>query len=201
DPQQGLGAQDLVHTLEREFPALGLQAQQADAQSISSLSVQASGGARSEVHGADGSGARGEPLEPLLGPPGMLGPHMVLPDGAVVPGLAGAGQMPLGMVPMGFHPGMMYMPPPPMPGMYGMPPMQMGGDQLMLMKMMMPDMYGQMGAAAAAQPGVPHMPAHSFGMQYPNMQMTMPPDASASQAPGPAFPPQSHHQHQQHRQE
>ncbi|KAI9501664.1 hypothetical protein GGI26_004196 [Coemansia sp. RSA 1358] len=46
-----LGTQDLVDTLEREFPALSIKPQHVDNQSISSLSVQASGGVPSESNG------------------------------------------------------------------------------------------------------------------------------------------------------
>ncbi|KAJ2236570.1 hypothetical protein IWW45_001698, partial [Coemansia sp. RSA 485] len=48
---ESLGSQDLVDTLEREFPALNVKLHQADSQSISSLSVQASVGVPSETNG------------------------------------------------------------------------------------------------------------------------------------------------------
>ncbi|KAJ2714682.1 hypothetical protein H4R23_005732, partial [Coemansia sp. Cherry 401B] len=225
-----LGAQDLVDTLEREFPALGLRPRQIDTQSISSLSVQASGGAPSETNGAARRGSVGshgaassdaastqgplqgpaEAMAMAMPPQGMLGmppPHMLMP-GMVNPAM---GQVPpMGMMPMGFPPNMMFgmMPPPPPHGMYGampanVPLAQMGGDQLLMMKMMgdvPPGMYGQMSAAPSLPP---HMPAHSFAMAYPNMPMTLPPSAdavaaaaaaAASQAPVQPYP--SHAQQQ-----
>ncbi|KAJ2807469.1 hypothetical protein H4R21_000463 [Coemansia helicoidea] len=184
------GPRDMVDPLERAFPALSLKPHQADTQSISSLSVQASLGAPSETNDGSvrrssigshdterdmASSALGQPISAADaanimstvadGPPlpeqvqlppafsmrGMMAmppppPHMVLPNGAMVPGMASGppmpgpmpgqmpgpmpgqmpGQMPpMGMVPppghhMGFPPNMMFgMMPPPPPGMYG----------------------------------------------------------------------------------
>ncbi|KAJ2140512.1 hypothetical protein J3F82_005649, partial [Coemansia sp. RSA 637] len=179
-------APDLVDTLEREYPALGGQA--VDAQSISSLSVQASGGAPSEANGSVGSGSS----QPM-GMSSQAVSQAILAQAAMAQAISQpmaqtiSQPMGQGITPMNTQPmGMMGMPPPHMmmPGMnpalgqlpmpmgppmgfhpnmmYGMPmPGMMGlphmNDQLMLMKMMAdPPMYGQM----SGPPNMPHI-AHS----------------------------------------
>ncbi|KAJ1943925.1 hypothetical protein GGF37_002430, partial [Kickxella alabastrina] len=137
-----LGVHDAAGSLEREFPALGIKAQQADNRSVSSLSVQPSVGAPSEANSEAAQNPEVQPMamhqmavggiampapEPMqqmhhaMPPPqgmmGMLPPHMMMP-GMVHPSSMGGQMPPMGgqMPPMG---GQM----PPMGGQ--MPPMGM----------------------------------------------------------------------------
>ncbi|KAJ2745742.1 hypothetical protein GGI20_001912 [Coemansia sp. BCRC 34301] len=160
-----------------------------------------------------------------LAPPGMIGmppqqqqqqQHMMLPDGTLLPGMV----PPMGMMlPMGFHPNMMYgmMPP---PGMFGgMPPVNVPmsqinsipgptneHQQMMLMKMMMSDMpppgmmFGQMGSGPQQMGPPPHLPPHmySVGMAYPGMPASVP---SSSEAGGAAQPTSQAFQQQQQQQQ
>ncbi|KAJ1729148.1 hypothetical protein LPJ61_003665 [Coemansia biformis] len=238
-----LGPRDLVDTLERGFPALGIKAHQGDNQSISSLSVQASGGAPSETN--DGSARRssagshvtatereagssassnqvpaaatcraGPPhagqavsgagagramstvaeavglqgpmqLPPAYPPQGMMGmpppPHMMLPDGVMVPGMGNPPPMP-GTMP-GPMPGHM---PVPMPGQMSgqMPPMgmmpppghHMGFPPNMMFGMMPPPppgMYGGMGPMNVPLPQMGGVPGSAGDHQQQMMLMKM----------------------------
>ncbi|KAJ2008514.1 hypothetical protein H4R26_000130 [Coemansia thaxteri] len=230
-----LGTHDLVDTLEREFPALNGKPRGGDNHSASSLSVQASAGVGSLSPSAaslNPSVVSLNPSVPSLHPSlaaspeavqmqmqhGMLGmaaapvqQHMIFPDGTVMPGMVGA---PMGMVPMGFHPGLMYgmmpPPPPPPPGMFGGGGLHGPGSehqQMMLMKMMMQQdmMFGQMGAApphmysaAMAYPGAGPGHGPGPGMAAPMPTLTDAGMASSGVAPHPHPHPHPHPQFQQH---
>ncbi|KAJ1867437.1 hypothetical protein LPJ78_000993 [Coemansia sp. RSA 989] len=174
----GLGTGDLVDTLEREFPALGLEPRHADVQSVSSLSVQASGGVPSEPGTAparrDSRGSDQPSEQPGVMAPQAV-PQMMVPEGAMVPGMVGPAMGPLGMLPLGFPPGMLYGMLPPHAPMYG----AMGpGDH------MMPP-YGQLGAVPPQG-----MPPHSLAGMYAGMPP--PPAAKVPQPFPPSQPPQQH---------
>ncbi|KAJ1721245.1 hypothetical protein LPJ53_004202 [Coemansia erecta] len=159
-------------------------------------------------------------------PPGMLGmmpPHMMMPDGQMIPGLV---PPPMGMIPpqhpMGFHPNMMFgmMPP---HGMYGglppvsMPMGQMGpmpnsmaagsgltSEQHQQMMMLMKMMPGEMppGMIYSQMSGGPPPPPHMFsaGIPYQGPPMQIPgssePNISigAPQSSSQAFPQHSQQQ-------
>ncbi|KAJ2453241.1 hypothetical protein EV183_002395 [Coemansia sp. RSA 2336] len=180
-PEAGgaLGSGDLVDTLEREFPALGLQPSH-DVQSVSSLSVQASGGAPSEPgtapHGSEqpSEQSSGQPS----GQPGVL-PAQAVPQ-MMVPGMVGPAMGPLGF-PLGFPPGMLYGMLPPHAAMYG----AMGpGDHLL-------PPYGQLGAVPPQG-----LPPHTLAGMYAGM----PPPPPQAEVPLPFPPPQQQQQQQQQQQ-
>ncbi|KAJ1821473.1 hypothetical protein LPJ56_001138 [Coemansia sp. RSA 2599] len=251
---ESLGSQDLVDTLEREFPALNVKLHQADNQSISSLSVQASVGVPSETNGGSirrGSvdtthsseriaassvpGTVGMVSEPNLnssaittassgagpaiamhqmaqvpmgsmampGPEalqqmqqhgmlGMMPPHMLVPEGAMIPGLV----PPMGMLPpqhaMGFHPNMMFgmMPPPPPPGMFGgMPPVSLPMGQMAAMPSSMAGPVSGPGSGPVPGPGLAHNGDHQqMLMKMMMMSEVPPPGMMYGQLPG-APPP------------
>ncbi|KAJ2843876.1 hypothetical protein IWW36_005391 [Coemansia brasiliensis] len=172
----GLGTGDLVDTLEREFPALGLEPRHSDVHSVSSLSVQASGGAPSEygtVPARRDSRGSDQPNEQPGALPAQAVPQMMVPEGPMIPGMVGPAMGPLGMMPLGFPPGMLYGMMPPHAPMYG----AMGpGDH------MMPP-YGQLGAVPPQG-----MPPHSLAGMYAGMPP--PPAAEVPQPFPPSQPPQ-----------
>ncbi|KAJ1647460.1 hypothetical protein LPJ64_001180 [Coemansia asiatica] len=262
---ESLGSQDLVDTLEREFPALNVKPRQTDNQSISSLSVQASVGVPSETNGgsirrgsidtthsserivapsvpgtastasitsepaasavtaaSNGTAGPAIPMQQMAPPVppmsnmtmpapevlqqmqqhgilGMLPPHMMIPEGAMIPGLV----PPMGMIPpqhaMGFHPNMMFgMMPPPPPGMFGgMPPVSLPMGQMAAM----PNGMAGPGSGPGSGPGplpvpvpvpVPAGLGHNGDHQQMLMKMMMmsevPPGMMYGQLPG-APPP------------
>ncbi|KAJ2722270.1 hypothetical protein GGI07_003416 [Coemansia sp. Benny D115] len=125
---------------EEGSPRLQVQSQtqsQAQTQAQTQAQIQAQVQAQSQAQSQSMHQQMQAHQMQIHGLPGMMlppPPHMMVPEGAMVPGLVHPSQMTVGMMPpppphaMGFHPGMMFgmMPPPPPPGMYGnMPPVSL----------------------------------------------------------------------------
>ncbi|KAJ2802563.1 hypothetical protein H4R20_003231 [Coemansia guatemalensis] len=163
-----LGSRDLVHTLEQEFPALSLDPQQGDRQSISSLSVQASVGVPSEANGGSVRRGSGElhDADQAAGIAAVAGGGSTA-QAAPAPSnvsrvTSAAPQEPMQMPPVVPPQGMMGVPPP--------PPHMMMTDGSMLPGMVnAPPMPGQMPPMGMVPP-----PGHPMGF-HPNMMFGMMP--------------------------